>query len=85
MTVKTAVRQAGRLHEICDADPVKAVLAEQLARNLVQQLTVYATGSPIRFSDRPAIDKMLARTRANDYGARSLVHEIVQSELFLKK
>src|SRR5262249_46924263 len=34
VTVKTAVRQAGRLHEIGDADPVKAVLAEQLARNL---------------------------------------------------
>src|SRR6185295_4466155 len=48
---------------------------QQLARNLVQQLTVYATGSPIRFSDRPVIDRMLARTRANDYGARSLVHE----------
>ncbi len=58
---------------------------QQLARNLVQQITVYATGSPIRFSDRATIDKMLARTRANDYGARSLVHEIVQSELFLNK
>jgi hypothetical protein len=28
------MRQAGRLHEICDVDPVKVVLAEQLARNL---------------------------------------------------
>ncbi len=58
---------------------------EQLARNLTQQLIVYATGAPIRFSDRPAIGKILANSRAEGYGVRKLVHEIVQSELFLEK
>jgi hypothetical protein len=58
---------------------------EKLARNLVEQLTVYATGAPIRFSDRPAIAKMLADTRAKGYGVRSLVQEVVQSDLFLNK
>jgi hypothetical protein len=58
---------------------------EKLARNLAEQLTVYATGAPIRFSDRPAIAKMLADTRAKGYGVRSLVHEVVQSDLFLNK
>jgi hypothetical protein len=58
---------------------------EQLARNLTQQLVVYATGAPIRFSDRPAISKILANSRAGEYGVRSLVHGIVQSELFLEK
>jgi hypothetical protein len=58
---------------------------EQLARNLAQQIAVYATGSPIRFSDRPAIGKILASSRAKGYGVRTLVHEIVQSELFLNK
>ncbi len=58
---------------------------EQLARNLTQQLVVYATGAPIRFSDRPAISKILANSRAEEYGVRKLVHEIVQSELFLEK
>jgi hypothetical protein len=58
---------------------------EQLARNLAQQLIVYATGAPIRFSDRPAIGKILASSRAAGYGVRKLVHEIVQSELFLSK
>jgi len=55
------------------------------ARNLAQQLIVYATGAPIRFSDRPAIGKILASSRAAGYGVRKLVHEIVQSELFLSK
>jgi hypothetical protein len=58
---------------------------EQLARNLSQQLVVYATGAPIRFSDRPAIAKILANSRPGEYGVRTLVHEIVQSELFREK
>jgi hypothetical protein len=58
---------------------------EQLARNLAQQLLVYATGAPIRFSDRPAIGKILANSRAEGYGVRKLVHEIVQSDLFMNK
>ena len=58
---------------------------ELLARNLTQQLIIYATGAPIRFSDRPAIAKILAHTRPEGYGVRSLIHEIVESDIFLNK
>lgn len=58
---------------------------ELLARNLAQQLTIYATGAPIRYSDRPAIAKILAQNRAEGYGVRSLIHEIVESDMFLNK
>ena len=57
----------------------------QLARNLIRQLTIYATGAPIRFSDRPQIEEILENTKARDYGVRSIVHGIVQSELFRHK
>lgn len=57
----------------------------QLARNLVRQLTVFATGAPIGFSDRVAVEQILQRARARNYGVRTLVHEMVQSPLFLKK
>jgi hypothetical protein len=56
-----------------------------IARNLVQQLAIYATGAPVRFSDREQVETILQRTSAGDYGVRSLVHELVQSELFLTK
>jgi hypothetical protein len=56
-----------------------------LARNLVQQLVVYATGAPVRFSDRPQIERILQNVKAHDYGVRSIIHEIVQSELFTEK
>jgi hypothetical protein len=57
----------------------------QIARNLARQLTVYATGAPVRFSDRAAIEQILAHTKAGDYGVKSIVREIVHSELFLNK
>jgi hypothetical protein len=57
----------------------------QIARNLARQLTVYATGAPIRFADRDAIEKILESTKASQYGVRSLVHAIVESDLFGSK
>jgi hypothetical protein len=58
---------------------------QQLARNMVQQLAVYGTGSPVRFSDRQEVDKILERAASSHWGVRSLVHELVQSELFRNK
>ena len=57
----------------------------QIARNLARQLTVYATGAPIRFADRTAIERILEDARPRQYGVRSLVRLIVQSELFQTK
>jgi len=56
-----------------------------LARNLAKQLAIYATGAPVRFSDREQIEQIVKLAGARQYGVRSLVHGIVQSELFLKK
>jgi hypothetical protein len=58
---------------------------KQLARNLARQLTVYATGAPIRFGDRAEIEHILQRASSSHYGVRSLVHEIVASDLFREK
>lgn len=58
---------------------------ETLARNLARQLMVFATGAPLRFSDRASIEQILSRTKAQGYGLRSLIHEVVQSELFRTK
>jgi len=58
---------------------------DQLARNLAGQLVTYATGAPVRFSDRAAVEAMLARTRPGGHGVRSLLHAVVQSRLFRHK
>ena len=57
----------------------------QLARNLARQLAVYATGAPIHFADREQIEHILERANSTDYGVRSLIVELVQSDLFVNK
>jgi len=57
----------------------------QIARNLVQQLVTYSTGAPVRFADRPKIEAVLDRAKPGGYGVKSLIHAIIQSELFRNK
>ncbi len=56
-----------------------------IAKNLLQQLVVYATGAALRFSDRPEIENILDRLAKDDYRVKSMIAEIVTSELFLYK
>jgi len=56
-----------------------------LARNFARQLLLFATGAPAHFSDRPEVERILAETRGDSHGLRSLVHAVVQSRLFREK
>ena len=56
-----------------------------VARNLARQLVVFATGAPVRFTDRGELEQILQRASARQYGVRTLVEEIVRSELFQTK
>ncbi len=56
-----------------------------IAKNLLQQLAIYATGAPMRFSDRVEIDRILDRLAKDEYRVKSMIAEIVTSELFLCK
>ena len=65
------------LKDILISDP------RQLARNLLHQMTVYATGIPVRFSDRPAIETILDQCHEKGYRTRDLIHGLIQSRIFL--
>ncbi|MDB2526530.1 DUF1592 domain-containing protein [Mariniblastus sp.] len=58
---------------------------EAIARNLTEQLLVYATGAPIGFADRQEVLAILEKSRSSQFGVRSLIHEMIQSPLFLRK
>lgn len=58
---------------------------DQLARSLTTKLVTYATGGAPTKADRPEIEAIVARARDKSYGFRSLLHEVVQSELFQNK
>ena len=69
-------------------DEVKKLLIEDeraIAKNLLHQLAVYATGAPMRFSDRVEVDLILDRLANEHYPVRSMIAEIVASNLFLSK
>jgi hypothetical protein len=58
---------------------------DQLARNLTEKLLVYSTGAEIQFADREVVEQIVGNVRKKQYGLRSLIHEIVQSRIFLNK
>jgi hypothetical protein len=71
-----------------DVKEIKRLLASDevpIARNLAKQLVVFATGAPVRFSDRAEFEQILQRASKRRYGVRTLVAEIVRSELFQTK
>ena len=58
---------------------------DQLARSLAAKLLTYATGAAPTVGDRGEIDHVVDRVREKNYGLRSLIHEVVMSELFQNK
>jgi hypothetical protein len=55
----------------------------QIARNFVNQLVIYSTGAPIRFGDRLKVEAILDRTK--NYGVKSLIEALIESDLFRNK
>jgi cytochrome c553 len=71
-----------------DVEELKQLLLtdeDAIARSLAQQLLVYATGAGIRFSDRDDVDAIVKKTKPSQHGLRSLIKEIVLSDLFHSK
>jgi hypothetical protein len=80
-----------------DIDQFRQILLKdqrQLARNFVRRLATYATGRDITFADRPAIEAILDKcevkesdelARFGNYRVRTIIEELVMSDLFLSK
>ena len=68
-----------------DIQDMKAILlndTRQIAKNILSQLIMYATGAPVSFADRREVETILNQCRKDNYGLRSLIHGLVQSPLF---
>jgi hypothetical protein len=57
----------------------------QLARNLTERLLTYATGAGIQFADREVVEHILKETEESGHGLRSIIHAVVQNEVFQRK
>jgi hypothetical protein len=58
---------------------------DQIAHCLTEKLLTYGTGRGIRANDKAAVEAIVARVRDKGYGLRSMIHEVVQSPIFLHK
>ncbi len=71
-----------------DIDQFKQlILADknQIARCLAEKLLVYSTGAALDFVDRESLSEIVRHTADHNYGFKTLVHEVVQSKVFLTK
>ncbi|MFM8471203.1 MAG: DUF1585 domain-containing protein, partial [Limisphaerales bacterium] len=71
-----------------DVDEYKRLLLDdkdQLARCLAEKLLTYSTGAEPARQDRPHIETIVQSLRAQNYGFRALIHEIVRSPVFQSK
>lgn len=71
-----------KFKDIVEFQTLLAADPQPLLHNLAQQLTIYATGRGLAFSDRQAMNEVVARTEKQGGGLRTLLHELVQSSLF---
>ena len=55
---------------------------DQVARHVASQLIAFATGAPVEFADRQAVDDILGELAEDGYPLRSMIREVVKSDLF---
>ncbi|MFT6617757.1 MAG: hypothetical protein ACJASX_000643 [Limisphaerales bacterium] len=58
---------------------------EDVARNLLSNFIEYSTGGRIQFADRAEIDQIISDLQPDGYPLRSMIHQIVQSQIFRSK
>ncbi|MDE2924564.1 MAG: DUF1592 domain-containing protein [Acidobacteriota bacterium] len=54
----------------------------QVARHIASQLIAFATGAPVEFADREAVEDILSELADDGYPLRSMIREVVKSDLF---
>ena len=55
---------------------------DQIARHLASNLLVFSTGAEMDFADRDTVERIVEQGRAEGHPVRSMIHQIVQSDLF---
>ena len=73
-------------HAFAGIEEYKQILLEQqldqVARHFTSQLLVFGTGAEVDFADRDAVEQILARERDAGYPIRTLIQDVVQSDVF---
>ncbi len=74
-----------RFQNIDDFKQLLLTDKDRIARALTTKLLTYSTGGALEEIDRAKLEEILGKIQEKNFGFRSLIHEIVQSELFRHK
>jgi hypothetical protein len=74
-----------RFHNVQEYKRLLLDQPDPIARSLCEKLMIYALGRGLTVGDRPVVDRIVHRVQAENYGFRTLIHEIVASEPFVTK
>ena len=73
-------------HAFSGIEDYKRLLLEtefdQVARHLASQLLVFSTGAEIEFADRDAVEAIVEAGRDEGHPVRTMIHRVVESDLF---
>ena len=76
-------------HAFAGIEEYKRILLEQqldqVARHLTSQLLVFGTGAEITFADRDTVEQILDQGRTGGHPVRTMIHQVVQSDLFRRR
>mgnify|MGYP006273320813 CR=1 FL=1 len=68
--------------DVLEFQKLVAADSNRLLTNMAQRLTIYSIGRGLTFSDRDAIQRVVSNTQKQGGGIKTLIHEVVQSDLF---
>ena len=58
---------------------------EQIARNLVEKMLIYASGRLLTPRDRGEVERIVSALKPNGYRVRDLIHHVAESRIFLNR
>lgn len=74
-----------QFNEVTDFKKLLLSKKDQFTHHLAERLLSYGAGRRIELLDRPRVDAIVAEVKKKDYGMRSLLEEVVTSEIFLSR
>ena len=80
-----AMSDGRRFRDVEDFQKLVVAKPATLAANVAEKLLTFGTGSPVTFADRTDIEKVVQQSAESGYGFRSILTNVILSDVFQSK